>query len=87
MSEPESIPQPAAAPSMDSGQVEPTAEQLVTYGTAQIGIAYDLDDSALQSDLGPIPKTSLVDGVRRTLALFRRLYEAGRLDTADLDGA
>jgi nucleoside-diphosphate-sugar epimerase len=67
-------------------EVEPTAERLITYGTTQIGIAYDLDDSALQLDLGPIPRTPLVDGIRRTLALFRRLHEAGRLDTADLEG-
>jgi nucleoside-diphosphate-sugar epimerase len=63
----------------------PAAEWLITYGTTQIGIAYDLDDSALQSDLGPIIKTPLEEGVRRTLAMFRTLKANGRLDTADLD--
>ena len=48
--------------------------------------AYDLDDSALQRDLGPVPRTPLVEGVRRTLEHFRRLHAEGRLDTADLDG-
>jgi nucleoside-diphosphate-sugar epimerase len=67
-------------------QVEAAAQQLITFGTRQIGIAYDLDDSALVRDLGPVPKTSLVDGVRKTLALFRRLHDEGRLDTADLEG-
>jgi nucleoside-diphosphate-sugar epimerase len=66
--------------------VDPAAEQLVTYGDRQIGIAYDLDDAALQRDLGPIPKTPLVDGIRQTLEMFRRLHAEGRLDTADLDG-
>ncbi len=66
-------------------QVEPAAERLITYGTRQIGIAYDLDDSALQRDLGPLPRTPLVDGIRRTLGLFRRLRDEGRLDTADLE--
>ena len=67
-------------------EVDPAAERLVTYGTRQIGIAYDLSDDALQRDLGPMPKTPLVEGVRRTLGLFRRLYAEGRLDTRDLDG-
>jgi nucleoside-diphosphate-sugar epimerase len=66
-------------------EVEPAAERSITFGTRQIGIAYDLGDSALQADLGPIQKTPLVDGVRRTLALFRELNAQGRLDTADLD--
>jgi nucleoside-diphosphate-sugar epimerase len=65
--------------------VEPAAEKLVTHGDWQIGIAYDLDDAALQRDLGPIPKTPLVEGVRRTLEMFRRLHVEGRLDMADLD--
>jgi nucleoside-diphosphate-sugar epimerase len=64
--------------------VEPAAERLITYGERQIGIAYDLDDAALQRDLGPIPRTSLADGIRATLALFRSLAADGRLDTADL---
>jgi nucleoside-diphosphate-sugar epimerase len=66
--------------------VEPSAAKLITYGEKQIPIAYDLDDSALQRDLGPMPKTPLVEGVRATLELFRRLRGEGRLDTADLDG-
>src|SRR5205085_11314070 len=42
-------------------QVEPAAERLITYGTRQIRIAYDLDDAALERDLGPLVKTPLVD--------------------------
>jgi len=67
-------------------EADPGAERLITYGERQIGIAYDLDDAALQRDLGPVPKTPLAEGCRRTLALFRRLHAEGRLDTADLDG-
>jgi nucleoside-diphosphate-sugar epimerase len=65
-------------------EVEPTAEKLVTFGDRQLAIAYDLDDTALQRDLGPMPRTSLVEGIRRTLAHFHRLHQQGRLDTADL---
>jgi nucleoside-diphosphate-sugar epimerase len=67
-------------------EVDPAAAQLITYGERQIAIAYDLDDAALQRDLGPIPKTPLVEGVRRTLAQFKKLQAEGRLDTSELDG-
>jgi nucleoside-diphosphate-sugar epimerase len=65
---------------------DPAARELITYGTRQIGIAYDLSDDALQRDLGPMPRTALVEGVRQTLAQFRQLAAEGRLDTKDLDG-
>jgi nucleoside-diphosphate-sugar epimerase len=66
-------------------EVEPSAARLITHGEAQIPIAYDLDDAALQRDVGPLPRTPLVEGIRRTLDHFRRLHAEGRLDTADLD--
>ena len=67
-------------------QVLPEAAKLVTTGTTQIAIAYDLSDDGLQKDLGPMPKTSLEDGSRETVAMFKQLQGEGRLDTADLDG-
>jgi len=66
--------------------VEPAAAKLITFGEKQIPIAYNLDDSALQRDLGPMPHTPLVEGIRRTLEQFKHLYEEGRFDTTDLDG-
>jgi nucleoside-diphosphate-sugar epimerase len=65
--------------------VEPRARELITHGERQIAIAYDLDDTALQRDLGPLPRTSLEDGIRQTLGQFRRLRERGMLDTYDLE--
>src|SRR5713226_1389318 len=65
--------------------VEPLAKQLITYGEKQIPIAYDLDDRALQRDLGPMPRTPLIEGIRQTLEHFRRLHAEGRLDIADLN--
>jgi nucleoside-diphosphate-sugar epimerase len=65
--------------------VLPEAAKLVTFGTTQIAIAYDLSDDGLQRDLGPMPKTPLVDGIRETVAIFRQLQSEGRLDTADLE--
>jgi nucleoside-diphosphate-sugar epimerase len=66
-------------------QVLPEARKLVTFGTTQIAIAYDLSDDGLQRDLGPMPKTALVDGIRATVAIFKQLQSEGRLDTADLE--
>jgi nucleoside-diphosphate-sugar epimerase len=66
--------------------VDPAAAQLITHGDRQIAIAYDLDDSALQRDLGPMPRTPLVEGIRQTYELFQRLHQEGRLDTRDLEG-
>ncbi len=68
-------------------QVAPEAERLITHGDRQIAIAYDLDDSALQRELGPMPRTPLQDGIRRTLDHFRRLHREGKLDTAEVDAA
>ncbi len=65
--------------------VDPTAAQKITYGERQIAIAFDLDDAALRKDLGPMPRTSLEDGIRETLQIFRALQAKGQLDTADLD--
>ncbi len=65
--------------------VDAAAARLITFGESQIAIAYDLDDAALQRDLGPLPRTPLVEGIRRTLEMFRRLRDEGRLDTADLE--
>ena len=65
-------------------EVEPAAKELITFGDRQIGIAYDLDDSALQRDLGPMPRTPLEDGIRQTLEMFRQLRAEGRLDAKEM---
>ena len=65
--------------------VLPDAAKLVTLGTTQIAIAYDLSDAGIERDLGPMPKTPLEDGIRETVAIFRQLQAEGRLDTSDLD--
>ena len=65
--------------------VLPEAAKLVTVGTTQIAIAYDLSDAGIERDLGPMPKTPLEDGIRETVKIFRQLQAEGRLDTSDLD--
>jgi nucleoside-diphosphate-sugar epimerase len=66
-------------------QVVPNAAQLVTTGKTQIAIAYDLSDDGLQKDLGPMPRTDLVSGIRQTVEIFRRMAAENRLDLSDLD--
>jgi nucleoside-diphosphate-sugar epimerase len=66
-------------------EVEPAAARLVTFGDRQLAIAYDLDDSALQRELGPIQRTSLAEGIQRTLEHFRRLRREHRLDLSDVE--
>lgn len=66
-------------------RVLPEAEPLVTVGSSQIGIAYDLSDDGLQAAIGPVPKTSLEDGIRDTVDRFQTLLSENRLDASDLD--
>jgi nucleoside-diphosphate-sugar epimerase len=66
------------------GEVEPAATSLITHGANQLPIAYDFDDSGLQRDLGPMPRTPLADGIRQTLDRFRWLLARGKLDADDL---
>ncbi len=62
----------------------PEARALVTHGDRQLPIAPDLDDSRLDSRLGPIPRTPLEDGIAETYLRFVRLRDEGRLDDSDL---
>jgi nucleoside-diphosphate-sugar epimerase len=62
----------------------PEAAGLVTHGDRQLPIAPDLDDSRLEAQLGPLPRTSLSDGIAETFRRFTALRAEGRLDLSDL---
>jgi nucleoside-diphosphate-sugar epimerase len=64
--------------------IAPEAKSLVTHGDRQLPIAFDLDDSRLETRIGPLPRTPLVDGIRETYERFVNLRNAGRLDLSDL---
>ena len=66
-------------------QVIPTARGGITYADEPLAIPAAMDDTALRSALGPVPRTSLTEGVRATMSLFAELHEKGKLDTSDLD--
>ena len=66
------------------GEVAPESKKLVTHGDRQLPIAPDLDDSRLQTQIGPLKPTSLRDGIAETYRRFVELHQKGRLDLSDL---
>lgn len=54
-------------------RVRPGAARLITASGPQVPVAYRMDDAQLRSYLPGIPKTPLVDGVRKTMELFERV--------------
>ena len=64
--------------------VVPEARPLLSHGQRQLPIAPSLDDSRLEATLGPIPRTSLRDGITETFHRFVALRDRGELDLSDL---
>jgi len=64
---------------------EASGLDLVTHGDRQLPIAPDLDDSRLREAFGPLPATSLADGVAETFRRFVALRDSGRLDLSDIE--
>ena len=56
----------------------PEARGKVTHGDAQLPIAPDLDNARLDARFGPLPRTSLADGIRETYRRFAELHRSGR---------
>jgi nucleoside-diphosphate-sugar epimerase len=64
---------------------EPRARELVTIDGPQLPIPPEIDGSALAAALPGLPGAPIDQGVRETIAHFRRLRDADRLDTRELD--
>jgi nucleoside-diphosphate-sugar epimerase len=62
----------------------PGAKGRVSHGSNQLPIAPSLDDARLQARLGPLPRTTLEQGIAETYRRFEALREQGRLDLSDL---
>lgn len=58
---------------------------LISIGGPPIPMPPALDDAALRKVLPALPRTSVRDGVRETLARFASLRDEGRLDLRDLE--
>jgi UDP-glucuronate 4-epimerase len=50
----------------------PTASGQITYEEKQLALPADVDDTRLRALLGSVPETPLLDGVKQTVAIFRR---------------
>jgi nucleoside-diphosphate-sugar epimerase len=57
----------------------PGAAKLITANGPQVPVAYRMDGSLLAASVPGIPRTSLPDGIRKTMDLFVRLVRDGRL--------
>ncbi len=51
-------------------ELRPDAAGLITNGGPQVPVAYRMDDAQLRAAAPGIPRTSLRDGVKKTIALF-----------------
>jgi nucleoside-diphosphate-sugar epimerase len=65
-------------------EVAPASAGQITHGDRVLPIAPDLDDTRLESRLGPIPRTPLRAGIADTYERFAALHHEGRLDLSDL---
>ncbi len=66
-------------------RVWPDARGTITVADGPLAIPAEMDDAAIREALGPLPATTLADGVTATVARFAELRSEGRLDTSDLD--
>ena len=62
----------------------PSAKGLLSHVEEPPPFAEALDDARYQRELGPAPRTSIRDGIRRTLDAFAQLSSEGRLDAREL---
>ena len=60
-------------------KLDPGAARWITAAGPQVPVAYRMDASQLHAHVNDIPKTSLADGITKTLALYRSLRAEGRL--------
>jgi nucleoside-diphosphate-sugar epimerase len=63
----------------------PAAKGQITHVEQPIPFPAALADHGYQRDLGPKPRTSLRDGIRKTLEAFARLKREDRLDARELN--
>jgi nucleoside-diphosphate-sugar epimerase len=65
-------------------RVVPASAGRVTFGDRVLPIAPDLDASRIRAALGPLPETTLEQGIRETYERFATLRVEHRLDLSDL---
>lgn len=53
-------------------RVRPGADKLITFGGPQVPVSWRMDDSELHAKVPGLPRTSLEEGVRKTISYFER---------------
>ncbi len=67
------------------GAAEPGSRGRITFGERLLPFPTAFDGGPIEAAFGPLPQTSLEDGVRRTIETYRRAIADGRADDAYLD--
>ena len=60
----------------------PGAARYLAYEPVSLPFPPDIEDASIEA-LGPLPLTSFADGVRESVAIYRSLQAAGRLDPVE----
>jgi UDP-glucuronate 4-epimerase len=68
-------------------EVVPEAAGQISVGTAPVPGRVEFDDEELRAAVGELPKTTLVEGIRASVELFRLQADAGALTAADFERA
>lgn len=68
-------------------QEVPDAAGLISVGSDPVPGRVEFDDAPLLAVVGELPKTSLAEGIRSSVELFRRQVEAGVLTKAEFEAA
>jgi nucleoside-diphosphate-sugar epimerase len=63
-------------------RLSPGATRYLSNEGPQVPVAFRMDATQLHTQVPGIPRTSLADGITKTLELFRQLRKQGRLDEA-----
>jgi UDP-glucuronate 4-epimerase len=68
-------------------QEVPEAAGLISVGSDPVPGRVEFDDAPLRAVVGELPKTSVAEGVRSSVELFRRQVEAGILTRVEFEAA
>jgi UDP-glucuronate 4-epimerase len=61
-------------------QAAPEAADKITFEDIQLPFPKEVDGSGMEAAIGPVTHKPLAEGVAETVAMFRDLIAAGKLD-------
>ncbi len=65
--------------------VYPKCRGTIRCTSDRLGIASNLAEQGLRDEIGPVPTTSLREGIEASIVIFEKLHAEGRLDLSDLE--